>query len=278
MRRKDGVCDCDKGRNMQAMILAAGRGTRLGELGRRIPKALVEVGGEPLLARQLSYLSRVGVDRVVVNAHHLAEQIVEFVRERSHPIQVEVSVEPELLGTAGGLRAALGRFDDASPIIVIHADTIVDAPRGRLVSNHISAAANATIAVNWLEDTSGKGVVEVDETGVIVDFVEKPEQPRPGLANAGVYVVEADLVKLAPKGCFYDFAIDLFPRALSAGLLIRAEVITVAADDIGTPDALARAQAAFGDLRGSASGIRHVGTSFDHGLLSARTIVPAQDG
>jgi mannose-1-phosphate guanylyltransferase len=234
---------------MQAMILAAGRGTRLGELGRKTPKVLVEIGGKPLLARQLTYLAEAGVERVVINAHHLADQIVEFVAQRKHPIPVEVSVEPELLGTAGGVRAALDRFDAASPIIVIYGDTIVDAPLRGLVQAHSAAGADATIAVNWLEDTHGKGVVEVDEDGWIVRFVEKPPQPRPGLANAGVYVVERELVEMAPEGRFYDFAIDLFPAALTAGRRLRAEQIGVTAADIGTPDALARAQAALGTRR-----------------------------
>lgn len=241
---------------MQAMILAAGRGTRLGELGRRIPKALVEIGGEPLLARQLDYLAAAGVERVVVNAHHLAEQIVAFVAERSHPVRVEVSVEPELLGTAGGVRGALDRFDEASQIIVIYGDTIVDAPLRTLVAAHLSAGADATIAVNWLEDTLGKGLVEVDEGGLIMDLVEKPSQPRPGLANAGVYVVERELMELAPEGSFCDFAIDLFPSALSAGRRLKAVVIDVPADDIGTPDALARARTTLGGRAASGAAIR----------------------
>src|SRR5437588_12121913 len=105
------------------MILAAGRGTRLGALGLRIPKALVEIGGEPLLARQLNYLEGAGVERIVVNAHHLADQIVEFVAQHRGSVQVDVSFEPELLGTAGGVRAAIDRFNDASPIVVIYGDT-----------------------------------------------------------------------------------------------------------------------------------------------------------
>src|SRR5947209_16437241 len=121
------------------MILAAGRGTRLGALGLRIPKALVEIGGEPLLARQLNYLAGAGVERIVVNAHHLANQIVGFVAQRRHPVQVDVSVEPELLGTAGGVRAALDRFDEASPIIVMYGDTIIDAPLRSLVAGHLAA-------------------------------------------------------------------------------------------------------------------------------------------
>ena len=228
---------------MQAMILAAGRGTRLGELGTRLPKALVDVGGQPLLARQLAYLAACGVERVVVNAHHLAAQIIDFVAHGSHPVRVEVSLEPELLGTAGGVRAALERFDDGAPIIVLHADTIVNASLEDLVAGHVAANADATIAVNWLEDTRGKGVVEVDCDGTISDFVEKPSKAQPGLANAGVYVLDRGLAELVPEHTFYDFALDLFPQALASGrYVLRAHPIDTLAHDIGTPLALALAQ------------------------------------
>lgn len=232
-----------RGSSMQAMILAAGRGTRLGELGRQTPKVLVEIAGEPLLARQLRFIENAGVARVVINAHHLAYQIVDFVAGRDHAACVEVSVERELLGTAGGVRAALERFERGLPIIVIYGDTIVDAPLGVMMSQHLASGAAATIGVNWLEDTTGKGVVEIDEDGWIVQFVEKPRQPRAGLANAGVYVLDRDLVELVPEGRFYDFGIDLFPSALASGRRLRAEVIPTLASDIGTLEALTRARA-----------------------------------
>src|SRR5437588_8004876 len=127
----------------------------------------------------------------------------------------------------------------------MYGDTIIDAPLRSLVAGHLAARADATIAVNWLEDTQGKGLVEVDEKGWIVSFTEKPSQPRPGLANAGVYVLERELIELAPEGQFCDFAIDLFPCALDVGRRLRAQVIDMAADDIGTPDALERARAAY---------------------------------
>lgn len=228
---------------MQAMILAAGRGTRLGELGTRVPKALVEIDGVPLLGRQLAYLAASGVERVVVNAHHLAEQIIDFIASGGHPVEVEVSFEPQLLGTAGGLRAALDRFDKGAPIIVLYADTIVSASLQALTAGHVAANADATIAVNWLEDTRGKGVVEVDRDGTIMDFVEKPSQAKPGLANAGIYVLDRDFVELIPEHAFYDFALDLFPHALASGRYrLRAQTIDAMAHDIGTPVALALAQ------------------------------------
>lgn len=229
---------------MQAMMLAAGRGSRLGELGRRLPKALVEIEGRPLLARQLDYLAAEGVERVVVNAHHLAEQIVQFVAGRGGSPNVEVAVEPELLGTAGGTRAALSRFDPGAPILVVYADTILDAPIGEIVGAHVESGADATICANWLEDTHGKGVLDVDAEGRIVGFVEKPADARPGLSNAGVYVLEPSFVELSPDGAFSDFGHDVFPQALAAGRHLRVHRLDALAHDIGTPDALARAQRA----------------------------------
>ncbi len=229
---------------MQAMMLAAGRGTRLGELGTRLPKALVEIDGRPLLARQLDYLASEGVEHVVVNAHHLAQQIVAFVAGRDGRPYVEVALEPELLGTAGGTRAALSRFDPGAPIIVVYADTILDAPIRQIVAAHLKAGAEATICANWLEDTHGKGVLDVDADDRIVGFVEKPADARPGLSNAGVYVLEPSFVELAPEGAFCDFGHDVFPRALAAGRHLQVHRLDALAHDIGTPDALARAQRA----------------------------------
>jgi NDP-sugar pyrophosphorylase family protein len=224
------------------MMLAAGRGTRLGELGRRLPKALVEVGGRPLLERQLDYLAAEGVRHVVVNAHHLAEQIVEHVAGRDRPPRVEVVVEPELRGTAGGVRGALGHFKATAPIVVIYADTILDAPLRAIVAGHELAGADGTICANWLESTYGKGVIDTDRDGSVLAFREKPADPKPGLASTGLYVLERELVEFIPEGRFCDFGHDLFPAALAAGRRLRVHRLDGVARDIGTLDALAEAQ------------------------------------
>ena len=225
-------------------MLAAGRGTRLGELGRRLPKALVEIGGRPLLGRQLDFLASEGAQRVVINAHHLAEQIVEYVARRAGGLHVSVMVEPELLGTAGGVRNALHCFDPRAPIVVVYADTILDAPVREIVAGHVESGANATICANWLPSTHGKGVLDVDARGRIVGFVEKPADGRPGLASTGLYVLEPGFVELAPAGEFCDFGNDLFPVALASGKHLRVHRVDALAHDIGTPDALAEAQRA----------------------------------
>lgn len=228
---------------MQVMLLAAGRGTRLGELGRQKPKVLVEIGGKPLLARQFEYLARQGVDRVVVNAHHLAEQILDFVGNTPAPFPVDVVVERELLGTAGGLRNALPYFQPEQPIIVMNGDTLQTASLCRLLKTQLRTGAAATIGATWLEDTSGKGVIEVDDQMRVRRFEEKPADPRPGLANAGLYAIDRDLATLIPRDVFFDFAHDLFPLALHIEADLRVHELGGEFADIGTPESLAAAQA-----------------------------------
>src|ERR1035441_6413429 len=103
------------------MLLGAGRGTRLGALGLTVPKILVDVGGEPLLARQLRYLAREGAERVVVNAHHLADQVEAFAAQHTGPPELVVVREDELLGTAGGVRNALPELG-TEPFVVLYGD------------------------------------------------------------------------------------------------------------------------------------------------------------
>src|SRR5919198_1359825 len=112
---------------MNVMLLAAGHGTRLGALGERTAKILVDVGGEPLLARQLRYLAREGAERVVVNAHHRAEQIQAFVAAHEGSLDLVCVYEERLLGTAGGVRNALSLLGP-EPFVVLSGDVLIDEP------------------------------------------------------------------------------------------------------------------------------------------------------
>ena len=225
------------------MILAAGRGTRLGPLGLAVPKVLVEVGGDPLLARHLRYLEREGVNRVVVNVHHLAEQIQHFAREYDGGVELVVVGEPELLGTAGGVRNALPHLGPRS-FLVLYGDVLIEESLAPLVAAHERSGAVATVTVYESSETEGKGVVEVDENDYVRRFVEKRANPKPGLVNAGLYVVEPDLVAALPSGTASDFGHDVLPQAVERGERILAYRLQSAVLDIGTPEALALAQAA----------------------------------
>jgi NDP-sugar pyrophosphorylase family protein len=187
---------------MQVMLLAAGRGTSLDELG-----------------RQIETLAREGAELVVLNAHNPSEQIVEFVEGREHPCRVEVVVEPELLGNAGGLRGALSHFERHMPVAVLDSDTLVDVPLHRIVDEHIQSGDAGTICATWQQDTAGKAVLMVDMAGNVLGIDHKPS----GLVSAGVYVLDRELAALIPPGVFFDLERDLFPMVQDLELGLRVE-------------------------------------------------------
>ncbi|HXR13360.1 MAG TPA: NDP-sugar synthase [Solirubrobacteraceae bacterium] len=232
---------------MNAMVLAAGRGTRLAQLGLGVPKALVEIGGEPLLARQLRYLHANGVRRVVVNAHHLSEAIECFAREyrSAGGPELVVLVEPELLGTAGGVRNALAQLGERA-FIVLYGDVLFEEPLEPLVRAHRERGALATLAVYESDALEGKGVISVDASGRINGFVEHGDfaPGTRGLVNAGLYVVEPELVATLAPGVASDFGHDLFPAALARGELLAVHMLAAPVLDVGTPGDLERARVA----------------------------------
>jgi len=217
------------------MVLGAGRGTRLARLGLGVPKILVDVGGEPLLARQLRYLAGLGVTRVVVNAHHLAEQVEDFAREHIGVPELVVVREPELLGTAGGVRNALDHLGE-DPFLVVYGDVLLDFPL------ELPRRARATITVYESMRVEGKGTVEVDGDDMVVRFREKEDVAPPALINAGIYLLDPSFVRdHAPAGAS-DFGHDVFPAALARGEPVGVVRLPQPVLDVGTPEDLARAQ------------------------------------
>ncbi len=222
---------------MNAMILAAGRGTRLGELGRTVPKVLVDVGGEPLLARQIRYLKDGGARRIVVNAHHLADQIEDFAANHPDAADIEVVVESTLLGTAGGVRNALPHLGDEA-FAVLYGDVIVDEPLDAVSETHKRTEADATLTVYRTTEIEGKGTVQLTPQGTVRSFHEKvlsPQAQELAYVNAGLYVVHPSLLRGLPREVELDFGHDVFPAALSRGRTIAAHILASPVIDMGTP-------------------------------------------
>lgn len=233
---------------MHALILGAGRGTRLSALGLDAPKILVPVAGEPLLARQLRHLAVQGVEHVVVTAFHRADQVVAFARAHAGPPALEVIVEDQLLGTAGGVRNALRALPD-EPFVVLYGDVLAaEAVVAPLRATHDARGAGATIAVYASTQTEGKGTVDLDGADRILAFREKQDADGgPAWVNAGIYVLDPPFVRaLVPAGASGDFGHDVFPAALAAGRPIAAHRLARPVLDVGTPADLARAQQRLG--------------------------------
>ena len=132
---------------MKAMIFAAGLGTRLKPLTDSLPKALVSVGGKPLLQHIIEKLKQSGFDEIIINIHHFGQQIIDFVEENNHfDIRIEFSDEREkLLDTGGGIKKASWFFDDNKPFLVHNVDILSNVDLHRLVIYHREAGSEATL-------------------------------------------------------------------------------------------------------------------------------------
>jgi mannose-1-phosphate guanylyltransferase len=225
---------------MKAMLLAAGRGTRLAPLTDSTPKILAPFGERPLLEHQLEYLQRSGVSEIALNVHHHADRVLACLDALRLQVPVRVSHERELLGTAGALLPLRDFFTE--PVIVLYGDVVTNASLAELMDEHRRHNPLATLAVYPSKEIAGKGVVCLaDETGRIGAFVEKPESASAeALINAGLYVVAPGVLELLGPG-ESDFGRDVWPRALAAGRTLRASVLDAYVRDIGSWAALTAA-------------------------------------
>jgi len=195
---------------MKAMILAAGAGTRLRPLTLAVAKPMVPVVNVPLLERTVGLLHRQGVSELAVNLHYLPESIEAHFGE-----SLTYSHEPTLLGTAGGVKR-LGAFFDAT-FLVLYGDNLYDFELAPLVAFHRKHGALATLATFTTPDPTACGLVVTDSHGRVTRFQEKPPAAEvfTDQANAGVYVLEPEVLALIPENTPYDFGHDLFPRLLT---------------------------------------------------------------
>jgi len=204
---------------MKAMVLAAGKGTRLLPLTGEVPKPMAPVAGKPIIQHIFELLAGSGIEEVHVNVCYLAEAILQSYGEKAqvNGMMVDFAREEELMGTAGGVKRLADRFDET--FVVVMGDALTDIDVREVVAFHKEKGALATLALMPVDDTSQYGVVGLDPEKNILCFQEKPH-PREAistLANTGIYVLEPEVLEYVPENTFFDFAQDVFPRLLEAG-------------------------------------------------------------
>ncbi len=201
---------------MKAMILAAGYGTRLRPLTNKKPKALMPVVNRPIISKNIEYLKEFGVNEIVVNAHHHARQIVDFVDGgRPFGLKIDVRLEPEILGTGGGIKNAED-FWDQGPFIVMNSDILTDIDLGPVCKQHRKSKALATLV---LHDCEPYNQIQIDHRSAVVDIARRRSSGR--LAFTGIHVIEPRLLTHIPSGGFSDI-IDCYQDLIRAGALIGA--------------------------------------------------------
>jgi len=212
------------------MVLAAGLGTRLRPLTYEITKPMVPVLDRPVMEHIVDLLDQHGFEQVIANLHYFPDSIREHFGDR-----LEYRYEPELLGTAGGVRACSAFFGDET-FLVISGDALTDIDLGALVARHRAAGGVATLAVKKVPDTREYGVVLHDRDGRITGFQEKPapDEALSDLGNCGIYMFEPGIFDYFPDRPFVDWAKDVFPVLLENDVPFHIHELRDYWNDIGS--------------------------------------------
>lgn len=211
---------------MKAMILAAGKGTRVRPITNDTPKPMIPLLQKPVLESIIEHLKTCGVNEIIINTSYLSNKIENYFGNGSRfGVQIAYSFEGEMqgdeliskaLGSAGGMKKIQEFsefFDDT--FMVLCADALIDLDIQKAISEHKRKNSLATIALKEVpqEDTSKYGIVELDKNNKILTFQEKPDvkDAISNLANTGIYIFEPEIFDYIPKDQEFDIGGNLLP-------------------------------------------------------------------
>ncbi len=219
---------------MKAIVLCAGKGTRLRPLTDAIPKPLITITGFVLLHDILLHLAKLGVTEAVVNGAWKAEMIRDFLEGSDLPLKTVFQFEEHPLGTAGAVRRALPLLGDE--FLVVYGDNLTRQSVEPLYKVHSRLNSEITIALSPTGDPSSKGIVITGPDGRIPRFREKPppELAESNMANSGIYICRSSAVSHIEDGSSSDFGLDVFPRLLGEGRVLAADTPGGYTRDIGS--------------------------------------------
>jgi mannose-1-phosphate guanylyltransferase len=223
----------------QAIILAGGQGTRLRPLTYTLPKPVVPLLNHPFLAYQLAMLRDHGVTDVILACSYKVDEVRATLGDGSAlGTRLRYVVETEPLGTGGGVRNAadLAR----GTLFVLNGDVLTDADLGAMKRFHAERGARATLFVTRVDDPRAYGLIEAADDGRIRAFREKPGPDEPittNVINAGIYVLDADLLTRIPPGTPVSIEREFFPVLIGDGLPVYAWEAPSYWRDIGSPAA-----------------------------------------
>jgi len=230
----------------RAMVLAAGRGRRLGHFTEQLPKPLMPVAGRPMLAHILDFLRAGGIDEVVINLHHLGHRIEEAIGDGSRfGVRVRYSREAEIRDTGGGIKQAEPLLA-GEPFVVANGDSLLELPLRELTEFHAARGSIASMVVRPAPDAASWGLIELDPDDRVRRVAGRPETPGTtvplrGFMFPGLHLFEPDVFRWMDPGQRFGLIRETYPRLLRAdqpvyGLVTRARWVT-----IDTPSSLAAA-------------------------------------
>ncbi len=224
---------------MKAFLLAAGLGTRLRPLTDSVPKCLVPINGVPLLHIWLETCERYGIREVLINLHHLPEKVRDFVHKQKTGVIIRTSYEEKLLGTAGTILANREFIKGEEEFFILYVDNCTDIDLGRMVAFHRQKQLPLTMALFEAEHPQESGIAVLDSNHVVVDFEEKPRNPKSNLANAGILLASPRTLDRFPDRYPLDFGFDILPLFIGE---MYGYLFTGYLRDVGTLEGYRRVQ------------------------------------
>jgi D-glycero-alpha-D-manno-heptose 1-phosphate guanylyltransferase len=232
--------------NIDAIVLAGGRGTRLSSAVSDRPKVLADVGGRPFIAYLLDLLQGAGVRRAVLSVGYMADLVEDCIGTRHGLMEIAYSREEQPLGTGGGVQLAT-RLVRSDPVIALNGDSYCHLDVPSLVRFHGERGSHGTLSLFHVSDTSRYGRVKLDDAQRVIGFQEKMTGGGAGHINAGIYVLSQALLQSIPAGRAVSLEHDVFPGWVGRGLY--GFECPGPFLDIGTPLSYSQAEAFFASQR-----------------------------
>lgn len=224
---------------MKAVLLAAGAGTRLRPLTLDTPKCLVPIRGQPLLAVWLNLCRRHGIREVLINSHWKADRVREFLKDNADELAITLTYEEALLGSGGTIRQNWSWLGDEECFWIFYADVLTNADLTEMLASHKNQCAEFTMGIAPVDEPHRSGIAELNKTGRITSFVERPSRPKGNLAFAGIFLAGSALFDFLPPRMPSDLGRDVFPWLANRMHAYRIPGYVV---DVGTLASYRRAQ------------------------------------
>lgn len=221
---------------MKGLILAGGKGTRLRPLTLHTPKPIVPVANRPFLFYQLDLMTSAGIREIILSLSYQPRKIEDLLKDGADfGLLVRYAVESAPLGTAGAFKNAESWID--GPTVVFNGDVLTGLDLPSVIETHKSRGSIATLVLKEVDDPTAYGLVECDGEGRIRRFLEKPgmDEVTCRTINAGVYILEPEVLEHIPADRPFSFERELFPNLLQANRPMYGVVTPEYWIDIGTP-------------------------------------------
>ena len=225
-----------------AILLVGGRGTRLAPLTNNTPKPMLQVAGVPFTEHQINKARSAGITEIVLATSFKAELFEPYFGDgKNFGISIKYAVEEVALGTGGAISNAAAMLEGSGPVAIFNGDVLSKHDLNAQFKSHESNGADVTLYLTQVEDARAYGAVELDESGRVLAFNEKMENPPTNIINAGCYIFNREVIAAIPFGKVISVERETFPQLLSSGAKVFGFIDKSYWLDIGTPAALLKA-------------------------------------